>query len=215
MLLYLILFLHQTTTTAPRRWESGWLYLILFLHQTTTCKGLDVPLNPLYLILFLHQTTTTSLGKRGGTSLYLILFLHQTTTVTDNYPTICCCISSYSYIKPQRMQRRCWAGGGCISSYSYIKPQLFITCGIWKPVVSHLIPTSNHNVGKIIVPQQRLYLILFLHQTTTRHTDGMNRCSCISSYSYIKPQLAQRQCGDVCSCISSYSYIKPQRHAGQ
>ena len=34
--LYLILFLHQTTTTL--RWECAWcwLYLILFLHQTTT-----------------------------------------------------------------------------------------------------------------------------------------------------------------------------------
>ena len=35
-LLYIILFLHQTTT-AKGRWESGAaLYIILFLHQTTT-----------------------------------------------------------------------------------------------------------------------------------------------------------------------------------
>ena len=55
-----------------------------------------------------------------------------------------------------------------------------------------------------------LYIVRFLHQTTTRYysTDIMD--SCISSVSYIKPQLP-KCCWIICpSCISSVSYIKPQ-----
>ena len=36
-----------------------WLYLILFLHQTTTVVRLTRQIFELYLILFLHQTTTS------------------------------------------------------------------------------------------------------------------------------------------------------------
>ena len=36
--LYIVLFLHQTTTVAITAWFEGWLYIVLFLHQTTTVK---------------------------------------------------------------------------------------------------------------------------------------------------------------------------------
>ena len=57
-----------------------WLYLILFLHQTTTIRAKLFDRLQLYLILFLHQTTTRSCSKAIVIELYLILFLHQTTT---------------------------------------------------------------------------------------------------------------------------------------
>ena len=56
------------------------LYLILFLHQTTTAVALLACIHSLYLILFLHQTTTVVWKLRTLPRLYLILFLHQTTT---------------------------------------------------------------------------------------------------------------------------------------
>ena len=56
------------------------LYLILFLHQTTTGSTDEVKTVTLYLILFLHQTTTENGYREYDYTLYLILFLHQTTT---------------------------------------------------------------------------------------------------------------------------------------
>ena len=56
------------------------LYLIPFLHQTTTCGKCEVCLNKLYLIPFLHQTTTSNIWVSQNYLLYLIPFLHQTTT---------------------------------------------------------------------------------------------------------------------------------------
>ena len=59
---------------------SSKLYLILFLHQTTTPSYTAYYHPTLYLILFLHQTTTDRRKLHHRTQLYLILFLHQTTT---------------------------------------------------------------------------------------------------------------------------------------
>ena len=56
--LFLILFLHQTTTKSYRRYNHNGLFLILFLHQTTTLQAGPVGDRLLFLILFLHQTTT-------------------------------------------------------------------------------------------------------------------------------------------------------------
>ena len=56
------------------------LYCILFLHQTTTRFSVRSALLALYCILFLHQTTTMHGHTRLTTALYCILFLHQTTT---------------------------------------------------------------------------------------------------------------------------------------
>ncbi len=56
-------------------------------------------------------------------TLFIILFLHQTTTV------------EYCTFNTQ----------GCLSSCSYIKPQRFSTFTDNSNVVYHLVPTSNHN----------------------------------------------------------------------
>ena len=79
----------------------------------------------------------------------------------------------------------------CISSFSYIKPQPFHHTCTASQVVYHPFPTSNHNSTKVHKHGYQLYIILFLHQTTTflRLTYLENRC--ISSFSYIKPQLDQ------------------------
>ena len=120
------------------------------------------------------------------------------------------CISSYSYIKPQREYQILYQAESCISSYSYIKPQLPVhvpvpdACCISsysyiKPqlvekqkhqhyVVYLLIPTSNRNYCPLLPLLHSLYIFLFLHQTATSRKCEILIISCISSYSYIKPQ---------------------------
>ena len=141
--------------------------------------------------------------------LYIFLFLHQTATIR-NYPYyVCRCISSYSYIKPQHTP---------------------IAFGM-QAVVYLLIPTSNRNCSFALYSSKVLYIFLFLHQTATVVRYQPLSVSCISSYSYIKPQLSFLELAffelyiflflhqtattriphseRIC-CISSYSYIKPQ-----
>ena len=121
------------------------------------------------------------------------------------------CISYYSYIKPQPSHHFQVDGSGCISYYSYIKPQPELATRCFNEVVYRTIPTSNHNVLAIIfvsrsvvyrtIPTsnhnpagtstcfQGLYIVLFLHQTTTGDQSEDQFICCISYYSYIKPQL--------------------------
>ena len=99
----------------------------------------------------------------------------------------------------------------CISYYSYIKPQLYCHSLLQLSVVYRTIPTSNHNLNAeekknlalyiVLFLHQTttvvrvcwrlfgLYIVLFLHQTTTMLALSFFRFRCISYYSYIKPQL--------------------------
>ena len=81
--------------------------------------------------------------------LYILLFLHQTTTHTR------CGHSDF----------------GCISYYSYIKPQHTIIKYELVTVVYLTIPTSNHNEYRDNPYRLSLYILLFLHQTTTYNGD--------------------------------------------
>ena len=102
--------------------------------------------------------------------MYIVLFLHQTTTLCLILKIIIRCISYYSYIKPQPTCREV-----CF----------FV-------VVYRTIPTSNHNDTTIIKHSGVLYIVLFLHQTTTSSLCNQVQGGCISYYSYIKPQLFPR-----------------------
>ena len=99
----------------------------------------------LYIVLFLHQTTTWWQNWKFCLWLYIVLFLHQTTTLWGGIKCSPCCISYYSYIKPQQQH-----------------VEFFFV-----PVVYRTIPTSNHNCRWILLHLFVLYIVLFLHQTTT------------------------------------------------
>ena len=99
------------------------------------------------------------------------------------------CISYYSYIKPQLLMDAIGGNRSCISYYSYIKPQQTLASRVRQQVVYRTIPTSNHNHDGYLLVFLALYIVLFLHQTTTyRCAISLGAC-CISYYSYIKPQL--------------------------
>ena len=143
----------------------------------------------LYIVLFLHQTTTILTLRNISAKLYIVLFLHQTTTFRVLYLILSSCISYYSYIKPQPAIGAGAGLLGCISYYSYIKPQLMVSAKDGSYVVYRTIPTSNHNQKRQISLIAWLYIVLFLHQTTTLLVCSFPAFGCISYYSYIKPQL--------------------------
>ena len=126
-------------------------------------------LGMLYLIEFLHQTTTDRIQHRGTTRLYLIEFLHQTTTAVPGFQYLPCCILLNFYIKPQLVAE--------IPEFAVVVSYWISTSnhnhrrerGFGGVVVSYWISTSNHNLYRKIKKRHELYLIEFLHQTTTRH----------------------------------------------
>ena len=100
------------------------------------------------------------------TKLYLIPFLHQTTTGNAGTASSACCILFHFYIKPQRL----------------------LLVWLRQSVVSYSISTSNHNVCGLLLRISWLYLIPFLHQTTTPLGVFAFGVSCILFHFYIKPQ---------------------------
>ena len=105
--LYIFIFLHQTTTRHEQDSRRTGLYIFIFLHQTTTTRHDFTKEDVLYIFIFLHQTTTYLLRKINKYLLYIFIFLHQTTTVGRGVKNFICCISLYSYIKPQRWESWC------------------------------------------------------------------------------------------------------------
>ena len=165
------------------------LYLIPFLHQTTTYEFYLTTINVLYLIPFLHQTTTIGVPVRNPGKLYLIPFLHQTTTSGRPRRLRLGCILFHFYIKPQLYIANLLTCMRCILFHFYIKPQLSDAYVDDLKVVSYSISTSNHNLKQKSIQTgfvvsysistsnhnaymhynyfDGLYLIPFLHQTTT------------------------------------------------
>ena len=125
---------------------------------------------PYQVIVVYHLVPTSNHNilviLQRNVQLFIILFLHQTTTTGKTISTTVGCLSSCSYIKPQRLMR----------DYSLVT------------VVYHLVPTSNHNHDRRAGKHITLFIILFLHQTTTRYFVVQLLHGCLSSCSYIKPQ---------------------------
>ena len=121
--------------------------------------------------------------------LYIVLFLHQTTTKTKTALNLLSCISYYSYIKPQ-----------------HVLP--FLT---FSSVVYRTIPTSNHNIGCALPYSGKLYIVLFLHQTTTPKPWGMDFPQLYIVLFLHQTTTLEVFCIEDDGCISYYSYIKPQR----
>ena len=177
----------------------------------------------LYLIPFLHQTTTAALHDHRVAQLYLIPFLHQTTTTAKAIIFHLCCILFHFYIKPQLGRRRNYLGlvvsysistsnhnvlevieyTALVVSYSISTSNhnLFDDRSAPSVVVSYSISTSNHNLYIKEYNVAELYLIPFLHQTTTFDCDAVFRI-----WLYLIPFLHQTttKCMAVSSCWLLY-----------
>ena len=168
-------------------WVRGVVYRP-FPTSNHNLSSLGYPYNGLYIVRFLHQTTTIPhflsmvVGCISSVSyikpqLLLLLFI-----------SLLRCISSVSYIKPQRLYNLMVFASGCISSVSYIKPQPLMLLAQLLKVVYRPFPTSNHNDSHDEMLFILLYIVRFLHQTTTNEVKLCTIKSCISSVPYIKPQ---------------------------
>ena len=121
--------------------------------------------------------------------LYVLSFLHQTTTLPSPSNLNVSCMSCPSYIKPQLNGNTGQAETRCMSCPSYIKPQLKRDTLGKGSVVCLVLPTSNHNLLNLCVVCVGLYVLSFLHQTTTCNVRHLRQTRCMSCPSYIKPQL--------------------------
>ena len=187
--MYIVRFLHQTTTCGCGTSCGCWLYIVRFLHQTTTCR--------LALHLIICCISSVSYIKpqldslRSGTAQSCISSVSYIKPQLQKAPKASeiCCISSVSYIKPQLSFVILVLNNGCISSVSYIKPQQnvpspFVPKVVYRPfptsnhntclpiftlpsVVYRPFPTSNHNYHYVYKGHPALYIVRFLHQTTT------------------------------------------------
>ena len=146
-----------------------------------------------------------------NTALYIVLFLHQTTTEHDRERCALRCISYYSYIKPQPNYESARIKSVVYRTIPTSNHNTCILCVCARIVVYRTIPTSNHNSTIDVRINFMLYIVLFLHQTTTFSFKGQDQRRCISYYSYIKPQPTWEHYINTESCISYYSYIKPQQ----
>ena len=139
----------------------------VFLHQTTTRSTHSTYSSTLYMSVFLHQTTTGRRRRRHPNGLYMSVFLHQTTTIAGRHRLNDGCICLFSYIKPQ-LGRRLLAVVTVVyvcfptSNHNSSPSSLFRT-----RVVYVCFPTSNHNMKRRTISNIRLYMSVFLHQTTT------------------------------------------------
>ena len=143
------------------------------------------------------------------------------------------CISYDFYIKPQLsvMAKRCWyvvylmistsnhnviryrvsAGKVVYLMISTSNHNVNVDDFAPDTVVYLMISTSNHNLTLLLIFRIGLYILWFLHQTTTHRVAFFPSCRCISYDFYIKPQLPQCTKLIRASCISYDFYIKPQR----
>ena len=183
------LILHQTTNYEFIELLACMLYIIPFLHQTTTiffpsistvrCISFRSYIKPQRIsgafycnqscISFRSYIKPQLSTSRRCSRLCCISFRSyiKPQLVRTRCEKVSRCISFRSYIKPQLVRTRCEKVSRCISFRSYIKPQLGTSrlSFIW--VVYHSVPTSNHNHIPLISFGGPLYIIPFLHQTTT------------------------------------------------
>ena len=121
----------------------------------------------LYILSFLHQTTTLVTGciSKVGCISYLFYIKPQLGVLI--FIITSSCISYLFYIKPQLRRSTLLPLWSCISYLFYIKPQP--PRNFYEPVrvVYPIFSTSNHNSAYCIVIVIPLYILSFLHQTTT------------------------------------------------
>ena len=117
---------------------------------------------------------------------------------------------SCSYIKPQLVVLMAICVWSCMLSCSYIKPQPTALCGYSRCVVCYHVPTSNHNSLGSLANEPLLYVIMFLHQTTTRPRRNRTFAKLYVIMFLHQTTTQTSTVGIRLSCMLSCSYIKPQ-----
>ena len=143
------------------------LFMGLFLHQTTTQSLIMSMVRMLFMGLFLHQTTTARRRTTHARALFMGLFLHQTTTVPILLRASTGCLWVFSYIKPQRSsaapRRDAVVYGSFPTSNHNSISVRFLLSPLFMGLFLHQTTTFMYSDETETV----LFMGLFLHQTTT------------------------------------------------
>ena len=255
MRLYVVYRLYPTSNHNRSSWSAPLvvLFIVCILHQTTTARLLSqskkcclssvsyikpqpaMPVPTFGRVVYrLYPTSNHNLviGFIIFVRLFIVCILHQTTTYLVVSVGSISCLSSVSYIKPQRelLDGRSWLV--VYRLYPTSNHNRLAHRATGSAVVYRLYPTSNHNKDVLFTISAELFIVCILHQTTTcalgccharrlfivcilHQTTTLwlvKSCgySCLSSVSYIKPQLVPFRTVMRSCCLSSVSYIKPQ-----
>ena len=231
--MYLISFLHQTTTVQNNICVTSNCILSLFYIKPQLLPALSFKLLNCILSLFYIKPQRVAVQGQGFFNCILSLFYIKPQPIQDENGNAVDCILSLFYIKPQHVIRR----QRCQHIVSYLfstsnhnqlsyyaqDPQivsyLFSTSNHnnlknWQTqqdIVSYLFSTSNHNCAVVGMNSSLLYLISFLHQTTTNVSPHFEEVKLylISFLHQTTTTSTGHQTG--CNCILSLFYIKPQR----
>ena len=146
-MLYLIEFLHQTTTNSRASFGGWLLYLIEFLHQTTTMK-LDERLSKGCILLNFYIKPQQEIYLcRFGSCCILLNFYIKPQRYANDYGTrkvVSYWISTSNHNQVNANEHWCWVVSYWISTSNH---NLFGKVPKYAIVVSYWISTSNHNLG--------------------------------------------------------------------
>ena len=164
------------------------MYIFVFLHQTATSAVVCIKFLSC-ISLFSYIKPQLAKALEASVPCCISLFSYIKPQPVCYVSLSCqCCISLFSYIKPQLDRISNATINSCISLFSYIKPQLQLVFRQVKLVVYLCFPTSNRNTLSLQSMIFLLYIFVFLHQTATVFAHFKYELSCISLFSYIKPQ---------------------------
>ena len=151
--------------------ENGWKHdTVVYPYIPTSNRNVEVDVSPSSAVVYPYIPTSnrnTRKAAKWPQWLYILIFLHQTATHFTVFYTISSVV--YPYIPTSNRN-------GCPGGRFYP----------W--VVYPYIPTSNRNPFILRQFLFQLYILIFLHQTATAPLSICRMYSCISLYSYIKPQ---------------------------
>ena len=170
--LYIVLFLHQTAT---RHRSYPYWYSCISFYSYIKPQQLWEP-KEILCVVYRSIPTSNRNGNLYGHKvheLYIVLFLHQTATPRGGGLNFYCCISFYSYIKPQLTYTLREAQAVVYRSIPTSNRNTDREADCVGLVVYRSIPTSNRNFPTSTRPRRKLYIVLFLHQTATMESKLM------------------------------------------
>ena len=100
-----VVYLYTPTSNHNYSFYINTLQCVVYLYTPTSNHNsaqLETACYKLYIFILLHQTTTIRSPTSKNLMLYIFILLHQTTTNHSSGCHCLCCISLYSYIKPQQ-----------------------------------------------------------------------------------------------------------------
>ena len=161
--LYIVRFLHQTTTTLLIRSDCSKLYIVRFLHQTTTIERIITILECcISFVSYIKPQLYCELTQYQNSCISFVSYIKPQHFSCQGFQSWGC-ISFVSYIKPQPLTRHSHSTSSCISFVSYIKPQPIISNKLYTNILLILFIIKNGCVGFVYIAKilKRLQLNRF------------------------------------------------------